>query len=202
MELGGWFRKVDDPILLEFLRMWGRIEVEGQDSARVRDSLVDRYQKQERRIKEHLSYLAEVYMAQILLNSQDQRLPGRFFHQNEDVEVPRFIYVRLRERLGAGPDREIDVLGAAGATKWVCESKCWTGSPAGKEEVDVLLRKAKFVQEEMKPLVLRMWFFAHNGFTAEAESLVREHGILWSTRAELDTLLQHVGLRTLPDLDQ
>jgi hypothetical protein len=29
MELGGWFRKIDDPILLEFLKVWGRIEVEG-----------------------------------------------------------------------------------------------------------------------------------------------------------------------------
>jgi len=30
MELGGWFRKVQDPILLEFLKVWGRIEIERQ----------------------------------------------------------------------------------------------------------------------------------------------------------------------------
>ena len=27
MELGGWFRKVQYPILLEFLKVWGKIEV-------------------------------------------------------------------------------------------------------------------------------------------------------------------------------
>ncbi|MDL1964572.1 MAG: hypothetical protein LWW98_09645 [Deltaproteobacteria bacterium] len=43
MELGGWFRKIDDPILLEFLKIWGRIEVEGHDRAMVQDNLRTRY---------------------------------------------------------------------------------------------------------------------------------------------------------------
>jgi len=201
MELGGWFRKVDDPILLEFLRVWGRIEVEGQDRGRIRDNLITRYQKLKRRISEHLGYLAEVYMAQILLNSQRQSLPGKFFHQGEDIEIPDFIYVRLRERLSAGPDREIDVLGAAGKEKWVCESKWLTTEPVGRDAVKVLLKKAQWVQEELDPSILRMWFFAHNGFTKDALTLIEEKGIFWSTRANLDALLQYVGLRALPNLD-
>jgi hypothetical protein len=36
LELGGWFRKINDPILLEFLKVWGRIEVEGQPAQAVR----------------------------------------------------------------------------------------------------------------------------------------------------------------------
>ena len=27
LELGNWFRKIDDPILLEFLKVWGRVDV-------------------------------------------------------------------------------------------------------------------------------------------------------------------------------
>lgn len=43
LELGGWFRKIDDPILLEFLKVWGRIEVEGQNAKRVQNELVKQY---------------------------------------------------------------------------------------------------------------------------------------------------------------
>jgi hypothetical protein len=39
------FRKFQDPILLEFLRVWGRIEVEGHDGAMVREDLQYKYQK-------------------------------------------------------------------------------------------------------------------------------------------------------------
>lgn len=52
LELGRWFRKTDDPILLEFLKIWGRIEVEGQNAKDVQDDLVTRYQGLERRIRE------------------------------------------------------------------------------------------------------------------------------------------------------
>ena len=48
--------------------------------------------------------------------------------------------------------------------------------------------------------ILRLWFFAHDGFTKEAEALMREKGVLWSSRQDLDNLLKFVGLRQLPDL--
>jgi hypothetical protein len=38
----------------------------------------------------------------------------------------------------------------------------------------------------------------HDGFTAEA--LKQERGVFWSTAADLDALLEHVGLRRLPEL--
>jgi len=45
MELGGWFKKIDDPILLEFLKVWGRIEVEGQAGLRWRVMIVPKSKK-------------------------------------------------------------------------------------------------------------------------------------------------------------
>ena len=69
-------------------------------------------------------------------------------------------------------------------------------------EVETFLRKGGLVREaEGEDLqVLRLWFFAHDGFTEEAESLMREKGVLWSTRQDLDNLLKSVGLRQLPDI--
>ena len=69
-------------------------------------------------------------------------------------------------------------------------------------EVETFLRKGSLVREaEGKDLqVLRLWFFAHDGFTEEAEALMRGKGVLWSVSDDLDGLLKHVGLRQLPEL--
>jgi len=203
MELGGWFRKIDDPILLEFLKVWGRIEVEGQDRARVQKELVRHYQTLDRRIHDHLGYLAEIYMAQVLWNGQRKTLAGRFFHSNEDVTLPwRFIYIRHRTRLGAAKEMEIDVEAAAAKEHWICESKWWHGRKVCHVEVESLLRKAEVLREEEGEGLetMRVWFFAHDGFTNKAEDLMKEKGVLWSVRQDLDNLLKIVGLRKLPDI--
>jgi hypothetical protein len=203
MELGGWFRKIDDPILLEFLKVWGRIEVEGQDRARVQKELVRHYQTIERRIRDHLGYLAEVYMAQVLWSGQRKTLSGSFFHSDEDVTLPwRFIYIRHRTRLGAAKEMEIDVEAAAAKEHWICESKWRHGRKANHVDVESLLRKAEVLREaEGEGLeTMRAWFFSHDGFTGKAEVLMKEKGMLWSVREDLDGLLKSVGLRCLPNI--
>ncbi len=203
MELGGWFRKIDDPILLEFLKVWGRIEVEGQDRAAVQNDLRTQYQTVKRRIYDHRGYLAEVYIAQILWSGQNKTLPGKFFHSKEDITLPwHFSYVKLRSKLGGGKGMEIDVEGGAGKERWICESKWWTSRKVGQAEVESLMRKGNAVKEYVGEglRILRLWFFAHDGFTEDAEALMREKGVLWSVREDLDELLKSVGLRQLPNI--
>jgi len=143
LELGRWFRKTDDPILLEFLKVWGRIEVEGQNAKDVQDDLVARYQHLERRIWEYL-------------------------------------------------------LGAIGTEKWVCQSKWLTTKKVGVNVLHALLEQAAAVQAEFTRNTVRIWLFAHEGLTKEAEKLAQEQSILWSNRAQLDDLLTYLGLRKLP----
>nr|VFK11842.1 MAG: ATPase [Candidatus Kentron sp. LPFa] len=200
MSFGGWFKKVDDPILVEFLKVWGRIEVERQHTGKVRDKLLLEYRRMKRQFAELTGYLAEVYMAQILLSSQRKTLPGKYFHQENNVEIPRFTYLNLRERFGIGPDREVDIHGAAGLEHWVAESKWQRDRLVGIPPIEKLLEKAAMVKKECDPDFARAWFFSHGGFTEEAERFMVEKGILWSTREDLDGLLDHVGLRRLPSL--
>jgi len=203
MELGGWFRKIDDPILLEFLKVWGRIEVEGQDRAGVQNDLRTQYQTIKRRIYDHKGYLAEVYIAQILWSGQNKTLPGKLFHSKEDITLSwHFSYVKLRSRLGGGKGMEIDVEGGAGKERWICESKWWIGRKVGRVEVESLMRKGNAVKEEVGEglQILRLWFFAHDGFTEEAEALMLKNGVLWSVREDLNGLLECLGLRELPEL--
>ncbi|MCE7983433.1 MAG: hypothetical protein DYG89_19855 [Caldilinea sp. CFX5] len=204
LELGRWFRKTDDPILLEFLKVWGRIEVEGQEATEVRREIVTRYQNLTKQIDEYKGYLAEVFMSQVLLNSQQQRqqpYPGHFFNSPTDIAIPWPLnYVRHRVRLASGQKQEIDLLGAFGGEMWVCQSKWETTRKMGVAVLQELLAQAATVQAEYKPNAVRMWLFAHEGLTKEAEKLAREQGILWSTRTQLDELLTYLGLRKLPAL--
>jgi len=105
-------------------------------------------------------------------------------------------------RLGAVSDMEIDVEAAAGKEMWICESKWWKGKKVGVKEVESLLYKGDLLRKKEGPglRILRLWFFAHDGFTAEAESLMAKKNVLWSDRKDLDALLTHAGLKCLPDV--
>ena len=203
MELGGWFRPVKDPILLEFLRVWGRVAVEGHKPAAVQSELIKKYELFGRRIHEYKGYLAEVHIGQVLWNAQRKTLPGRFFNQPEDVQMPpMFFYIEHRHRLGSGKGKEIDVLGAAGGEEWICQSKWTEGRKAGVAVVRALHAQGELVQEEREPIRLRLWLFSHDGLTDAAKAFADQHGIFWSDRADLDALLEYVGLRKLPDLSR
>ena len=200
MELGGWFRKVDDPILLEFLKVWGRIEVDAQDASQVRNDILTTFRKEKRKFSEYKGFLAEVFMAQVLWAAQDKTLPGRFFHVPDEVSFPRFVYVRHRVRLGSGKAREIDVLGAGGGYQWICQSKWIKGKRIGPEAVDELLQQAELVYKDMDAITVTPWIFAFEGLSSKAEELARSKGVLWSDIDDFNGLLAHVGLRKLPEL--
>ena len=200
MEIGGGFRKVSDPILLEFLKVWGRIEIDAQDATQVRNELITTYRKQTRRFNEYKGFLAEVFMAQVLWASQNKSLPGHFFHTLTEVAFPRFVYVRHRVRLSSGKGREVDVLGAGGGDQWVCQSKWAETKKVGTETVDELLQQAEWVREDTDAITVTPWIFAYSGLTSKAEAYARSKRVLWSDKGNLDELLEHVGLRKLPEL--
>ena len=47
---------------------------------------------------------------------------------------------------------------------------------------------------------MRWWFFAHAGFTEDAEALMLKKDVLWSVSEDLNGLLECLGLRGLPEL--
>jgi hypothetical protein len=201
---GNWFGKVNDPILNEFLRVWGETEVARQNAAWVQKKTIRTLSAVERRFHDYKGYLAEVFMIQILWNSQGKKLPGRLFHSDGDIAVPdRFIFIDQRHRPGAGPKMETDIYADAGTRVWLGESKWWN-RPVGPDPVAILIRQGDIVKErEGKYLKsLRLWLFAYDGVTESAEALMREHGVLWSDKNDMNQLLEGAGLRRLPEFDQ
>jgi len=208
-EIGGWFKKVDDPILVEFLKIWGQIEVEGIDQDNVKFEVMTRYNRLKRKITEYIGYMAEVYMSQILWNSQNKSLSGKYFHSKKSViNMPlSFVYIRHRVRLGASSGLEVDIY-AAGTEIWIGESKYWQDKKVGKNEVQNLIKLSKVVMdiegrekfEDKNPLKIRLWLYAHNGVTKQALELIKKHDILWSDKNDLDSLIKEIGLRKLSEL--
>ncbi|MBV7330393.1 hypothetical protein KFU94_19525, partial [Chloroflexi bacterium TSY] len=197
-EFGNWFHGVDDPILLEFIKVWGRVELEGQSQARVRGELDDRYRKLARRIHDYKGYLAEVFMAQVLLSNQNHRkqpLPGRFFNSQEDIQLPTILhYLNHRVQLSSGKEKEVDILAAYSGVTWVCQSKWVTDRKVGVAVLQAMLEQVKLVQEEYDPIAIQTWLFAHEGLTEEAKVLAQKECIFWSNREQLDGILAHLGL--------
>lgn len=201
---GNWFGKINDPILNDFLKVWGQAEVERWNRSDVQDGIIKEYGKYQKRFHEYKGYLAEVYMIQALWNGRDKRLPGKFFNSDEDIVIPdHFSYIDQRHRPGAGKRMEVDIYGAAGKEVWLAESK-WRADKIGPDVVETLLEQAEIVKEREKKYLktLRLWIFTHAGATGPAMDLMKRHGILWSTRDELNGLLEAVNLRKLPDLDK
>ncbi len=200
---GNWFGKINDPILNEFIKVWGLIEVEKQLRPEIEERTLKQFSIIEKRFHEYKGHLAEVYMIQVLWNSQGKTLPGKYFHSADDIKIPnRFFYIDQRRRMGAGRKMEVDIYGGAATEVWLAESKWWTGKKAGPDIVEHLLRQGEIVrQREEKYLkILRLWIFAHDGFTRQAENRMEKNNVLWSTREDLDALLETVNLRKLPVL--
>ena len=55
------------------------------------------------------------------------------------------------------------------------------------------------VRQNMEVLSLLLWLFSYSGLHGNAETYAKDHGILWSGKAEFDELLELVGLRPLPN---
>jgi hypothetical protein len=199
---GNWFCKINDPILNEFLKVWGEIDVLRQKREWIEEKTLEKFQTLEKRFHEYKGYLAEIYMIQILWASQRKTIPGKFFNFSSDIKIPnRFIYIDQRHRQSAGTNMEVDIYASAATEIWLAESKWWQ-RPVGKKAVEHLLRQAEIVKERKgdKLNVLRLWLFSYSGVTQNAEALLKKHNILWSTKVDLNELLKFVHLRELPDL--
>jgi len=200
---GGWFTHVNDPILQEFLKAWGKIEVAGKSRSKVEEEVILKYQSLNKKYKNYQGFLAEVFMIQILWNNQRKILDGKYFNHPGKIKLPgRFIYIDQRVRLGSGKGKEIDIFASAGFEIWIAESKWWK-KPVGEDVVKNLIWQGELLKEKRgKDLrELTLWLFAANGVTEDAKKIMEENGILWSTKENLNELLEYSGLRKLPEID-
>jgi len=199
---GGYFTHINDPVLQDFLKAWGKIEVEGKRQSHAVGDIVLQYESLKRKYKNYQGYLAEIFMIQILWNNQKRSIDGKYFNYPEAIKIPNFIYIDQRYRLGSGKGKEIDVFASAGRDFWIAESK-WQKDQVDEKVVDNLVRQGELVKEKIGKNIrnLTLWLFASSGVTVNAKKRLENNNILWSTKVELNALLEDSGLRKLPEID-
>ncbi|ETR66664.1 MAG: hypothetical protein OMM_05545 [Candidatus Magnetoglobus multicellularis str. Araruama] len=144
---GGYFTHMNDPVLQDFLKTWGKIEVEGKRQSHVVGDIVFQYESLKRKYKDYQGYLAEIFMIQVLWNNQKKTIDGKYFNSPETVKIPNFIYIDQRYRLGSGKGKEIDIFAAAGRDFWIAESK-WHKDPVDEKIIENLIRQGELVREK------------------------------------------------------
>ncbi len=103
----------------------------------------------------------------------------------------------------SGEGQELDLVGGAGPDAWICQSRWVVGKKQGVKVLKVLLAQRDLFVEHFAPRrPVTLWLFAYKGLINEAQTFAKRHGILWSTREQLDELLELLGLRPLPNLDE
>jgi hypothetical protein len=199
---GGYFTQMNDPVLQDFLKVWGQVEVERQSQSHVVGDIVSQYESLKKKYKNYQGYLAEVFMIQVLWNNQRKTIDGKYFHSPDLITIPHFIYIDQRFRLGSGKGKEIDIFASAGSDFWIAESK-WHKDPVDEKVVENLITQKTLVKEKFgkKLRSIRLWLFSASGVTKNAKKRLEENNVLWSTKADLNALLEDSGLRKLPDID-
>ena len=199
---GGYFTHINDPVLQDFLKAWGKIEVEGQRQSHVVGDIVLKYESLKRKYKNYQGYLAEVFMIQVLWNNQKKTMDGKYFNKPYTITIPSFIYIDQRYRLGSGKGKEIDIFASAGRDFWIAESK-WHKDPVDEKVILNLISQKSLVRKKIGKNLrnLTLWLFASSGVTVKAKKILEDNNILWSTKTELNELLEDSGLRQLPEMD-
>jgi len=89
----------------------------------------------------------------------------------------------------------------SGLEIWLAENKCQK-QLIGEDIIKKMLKQSETVmdQEGDEIKTIHLWLFAYSGITQGAEKLIKQHNILWSSKKDLNQLLEYVNLRRLPDL--
>jgi len=134
-------------------------------------------------------------MIQVLWNNQKSTIEGKHFNHPEAIKIPSFIYIDQRYRLGSGKGKEIDIFASAGRDFWIAESK-WHKDPVDEKVIRNLIRQKDLVREKMGKNLrsVTLWLFASSGVTVSAKKILEANSILWSTKEDLNALLENSTL--------
>jgi AAA+ ATPase superfamily predicted ATPase len=198
-----WLKEVDliveregehyycDPVL----RFWvanvaAGVEIAGPPRREVLEEMVRHLDERYQRAATELGLAQESQVRELLRGLAGRQVNGALLGTSGSIQLPAFVHVAPYR----SPDGQVEVDALAecdqsepveGEERWAVEIK-WRGKAAGKKELVALLQKAH-------TLNARPWFISRSGFTPQARAFAGEHGMLISSRADLERLFGQVG---------
>ncbi|MFZ4664012.1 MAG: hypothetical protein ACOYNY_43845 [Caldilineaceae bacterium] len=152
-----------------------------------------------------IGHFAEGYLYAILSAFDGRTVEGQpYFTSAGPVLLPHFIKIERRTGLiQTGHVIELDLLAewalpqGAGVGVWLVQVKN-TQEPVNRSEAQAFLAQANQMAQSKPYLTVICWYFAKQGFTANAAALLQEAGVLLSDLAGFNRLAKLLGVVTLP----
>ena len=201
---GNIFYNVKDPLLRDFIKSQYEMDVEGEPWKRVYTELLKEYESLRGKYADLVGTLVEARLA-VLLNRFDGRTaPGRLFHVEGEVQLPRFEFVGDTKVKPLGErEYQIDLVGNCRQgydfSAWVVEIKHWKKRVAA-DVVEKFVAAYTALAQETKLVGVVPWLVNKGGFTQGAIEMMKQHSIYYSGAAEINELLRAFGIeRLLPE---
>jgi hypothetical protein len=194
---------VKDPILREFIRVQYQLDIARQPADQVIQELQGELGRWKRKYAEAVGELVEARIAALLHRFDGRSVPGRLFHVDGEVELPRFdlVYDTVVNEAG-DRQRQIDLVGSrwhgAQETMWLVEIKHWRQRVDASVVRDFAATCQAFSRSRKLPTERMVkWLVNAGGFTAGALAAMQEAEVCYSGAAEINELLAGFGLNRL-----
>lgn len=175
---GGYFYR--DPVLRYWVAAMTRgIEADPTASHAALAPLLVDLEAQQVRLSVELGRARESQVRELLRRFAGQEVDGAWLGVSGRVPLPLFSQVEPFR--SADGQVEVDALAeTADGKRWAVEVK-WQNKAVGEKELATLARKAAQLQAQP-------WCISRSGFTAAARQYAQDHGILTSSRSDLEKL--------------
>ena len=203
---GGYiFHNLKDPILRDFINSQYELDIAKHPWEKVYEDLLQSYQTLKKKYDNLVGALVEARLEALLNRFDNREVPGRLFHTEGSVHLPRFVYVSdAYFKSPGGRSHQIDLQGrwhkGYDRWAWIVEIKHWdrevTPSVVKKfiEAYTALVHVA-----QLKGYI--KWFVNRSGFSPGAIKVLKEHNIYYSAAAEINELLHLFGIQRLLSFD-
>jgi hypothetical protein len=145
-------------------------------------------------LKQKLGVFFEVVLACLFMSFDGKtRVPGEWVGREDEVVFPKLRDVNREYYVTVpmGNAKESDVVAWSNNTKWLVESKLWD-KKVHLSEIENLIKAKEYFESIGRKV--QIFYFAKNGFTQEAEQLLKENNAYIVTKYGMNKLLETFGL--------
>ena len=202
---GHIFHNLEDPILRDFIGTQYELDVERKPLTQVLENLLREYKKLKGKHADLVGALVKARIEALLNRFDGRTVPGRLFHTEGEVVLPRFHAVADTKVKPPGErEYQIDLQGRWHTEKldlwaWVVEIKHWKRRVTA-DVVERFVEAYTALARETKLDGTVKWLVNKGGFTRGAIEALEQHDIYYSGAAEINELLRMFGIeRLLPE---
>lgn len=208
-----------DPMLIRYIGFRHQRELEQLSEAQAAQNLQEQIRADRGHFSNEIGRLAEIVIGGVMRGFDGRTLDGEtYFSHSAPVTTPKFDSIDNRWGvIEDGVPKELDLIGehllseddakidnisiyrhtVQRSSAWMVQVK-YRQRKTSKTDVENFLQHVETVTLTKGYTQVARWYFSKGGYTSDAETLLREEGIYFSTLAQFNALAQQFGFLGLP----